>query len=659
MPRRTDAACELRDNRSLKPRILRHRAAWLLAPLGVLVLLVALAALLIAIFGWNWARAPLQRAVLAQTGRALLIDGDLSVHMGWPALRVRAERLSFANPAWAQAPAMLTAAAADVTLDLPVLLQRRVLLPTVHLRQPVVMLETAPDGRKSWLLDLAQSDEDARVRIGLLTLDQGEIGYDDVRLKTQVRAALHTAPDGGGVNLTAKGRYLGLPLQAQGQGGPVLALRDENAPYPLTLQATVGGSGLRAKGTITGLQTFRAVDLRVAFHGDSLALLFPLIGVGLPETPSYVTAGQLVRQGRTWRYDNFTGRIGRSDVAGSLQVVLDGVRPLLRGQVVSQVLNIADLGPAIGAGPVTTAAPVGPHRVLPELPFKTDRWRVFDADVTLRALRIVRDKALPLDKLQAHVRLQDAVLTLDPLEFGVAGGRLAGTLSLDARQAEIQARARLQAQKIQLNPLFPTLPLTQSSVGQISGTLALAGRGNAVGRMLATADGQVQLAAGEGRISRLLMERSGLHLLEILQLTLTGDKPVVLRCAKLDFAVAGGVMTARTLLLDTDVSTVNGSGTVNLAQETLDLRLVPRTRKTSLVALRTPILVTGTLGAPVVSLDKERLLARGAGAVALGLLNPLLALIPLIEPGPGVADPCTVTAPAAPDVTRAGGQTPK
>ena len=86
---------------------------------------------------------------------------------------------------------------------------------------------------------------------------------------------------------------------------------------------------------------------------------------------------------------------------------------------------------------------------------------------------------------------------------------------------------------------------------------------------------------------------------------------------------------------------------------------MPRTRNTSLVALRTPILVTGTLGAPVVALDAQRLLARGAGAVALGLLNPLLALIPLIEPGPGLADPCAVTAPAAPVVSRAGVQKPK
>jgi len=32
--------------------------------------------------------------------------------------------------------------------------------------------------------------------------------------------------------------------------------------------------------------------------------------------------------------------------------------------------------------------------------------------------------------------------------------------------------------------------------------------------------------------------------------------------------------------------------------------------------------------------------ARGAGALLLGLLNPLLALVPLFDAGPGVESPC-------------------
>ena len=200
--------------------------------------------------------------------------------------------------------------------------------------------------------------------------------------------------------------------------------------------------------------------------------------------------------------------------------------------------------------------------------------------------------------------------------------------------------ARLQARGLQLARLSPTWDKTRTSVGHLHGDAELRGHGNAVGRMLAHADGRITVEVEPGRISRLLMEQLGLHLLEVLQLRLTGDHTVVLRCALADFSVQQGVMTARTLAVDTDVSSLVGSGTINLAQETLDLTLVPHTRNTSLVALRGPIYLTGPLGAPKVSLDTPGILARSAGALALGLVNPLLALVPLVETGPGQPSAC-------------------
>lgn len=50
----------------------------------------------------------------------------------------------------------------------------------------------------------------------------------------------------------------------------------------------------------------------------------------------------------------------------------------------------------------------------------------------------------------------------------------------------------------------------------------------------------------------------------------------------------------------------------------------------SLVALRPPIHVRGSFANPEVDLDKGKLTLRGFGAVALGAINPALALGPPI-----------------------------
>lgn len=612
---------------------------WLAATALSLLAAVVLALLVLAVAGWNWARGPLQDLALETTGRALLIGGDLKVHWAWPAPRLQAQAVQFANPPWASAPQMLSADAVDVGVDLPTLLRGRLAFTELRLTRPRMFLEQASGGRKTWLLDRLQTDESARLRIERVQLDQGELHYADPARKTAVSATLSTVD--AATLFKATGQYEGLPLSAEGRGGTVLALRDQTLPYPLKLVATLGRTRVQAEGSVTGLLEPSAVDLQIALQGDSLASLFPIIGIGLPRTPAYRTTGHLVRSGTLWRYDATAATVGHSDLAGSLQVETAGARPMLSGALTSRRLDLADLGPAIGAAPAaSTASGSASRRVLPELPLATDHWDSVNADVTLKAQSLLRDKALPLENLQLRLRLDDRLMTLDPLDFGLAGGRLKAQVTLDGRSTPLRGNARLQLRGVQLGQLLPTVDLSKTSIGQLNGDITLAGQGASVGRMLATADGRVSLVAQNGQISRLMMEQIGLHLLEILQLNLTGDKTVPLRCAVADFDVAKGVMQVRALVLDTSVNTVVGNGRIDLAKETFDLRFVPRTKVSSLVALRGPVYLTGPFAQPVVRLDTARIVARGAGALALGLLNPLLALLPLFEPGPGADSPC-------------------
>ena len=99
-------------------------------------------------------------------------------------------------------------------------------------------------------------------------------------------------------------------------------------------------------------------------------------------------------------------------------------------------------------------------------------------------------------------------------------------------------------------------------------------------------------------------------------------------------------MHANALILDTAITTLIGSGSVDLGQEKLDLTLNQKTKNTSPLALRSPIYVRGSFAKPVVEVDKGRIAARALGALGLSLVNPLLTLIPLIDAGPGADSDC-------------------
>jgi len=546
----------------------------------------------------------------------------------------------------------------EIAIDLPQLLLQNIVLPEVRLERPVIFFEQGTGGRKNWLLDINQQDEGARIRIDRLTLDHGTLGYDDAGQKTSIRAELSSSNSqpgaASGVAFSAQGQYKGLSLKARGSGGPVLAMRDESTPYALKIDATVGRTRVQADGTITSLLKFSAADMRLAVSGDSLEQLFPLLGIVFPATRAYATEGRLLHSATTWDYEKFSGRIGDSDIAGAVQVGTGGKRPLMKAELVSKLLDLADLGPSIGAMPgrlqaakqaappvSNTIAPTPAQaRVLPDKLFKTDRWDSVDAEVTLKAKTIRRAKQLPLEDLVAHLSLRDSVLRLDPLNFGLAGGRLDGVISLDGRSDPIQALAQMRVRRVLIAKLFPTIDQIKTSVGQVNGDFNLTGKGNSVARMLASADGKAGLVIAGGEISKLMMERMGLHLWEMLILTVTGDKLVKLRCAVADFSVKQGTMRADALIFDTEVTTVVGTGSIDLGQEKLDLTLSQKTKNTSPVALSSPIYVRGSFAKPEVELDKGRVAMRGIGALALGVVNPLLALLPLIDPGPGEDSDC-------------------
>ncbi|MBC7916487.1 MAG: AsmA family protein [Rhodoferax sp.] len=613
--------------------------------ISALVTLVLLIVLLIALYGWNWMRAPLERYALEKTGRVLQIEGDLTLKFGWPVARLRADGVEFANPTWAQQKTMLAAQGVEVAVDVSQLLARKIAFPEVLLDHAAVFLEQASDGRRSWLLDLEQKDEEARIWLGRIALDHGTLGYDDTAEKTSIRGALSTAnvttgTRGSDLAFTAQGKFRGVAMNAKGTGGPVLALRDTVTPYPLKLEALLGRTQVKADGTVTGLLALTAVDMRMDLKGDSLEQLYPLLGIAFPATRAYSAEGRLRHFDDTWRFERFSGRVGTSDIAGFVQVVTGGARPKLTADLRSELLALDDLGPVIGARPDSAAKPPGPARVLPEMPFHTERWGSVNADVKLRAKTIARPKALPLENLNVELKMRDEVISLEPLAFGFAGGQLSAFITLDGRNKPIRALAKVRARKLLLSKLFPTVELTKTSLGELNGEFDLSGSGNSVGSMLASSNGKLTLVVSDGQISRLLMEKAGLHIWEIVTLTLTGDKQVKLRCVVADFDVKQGIMQTDALVFDTEVTTLIGSGNIDLQKEQFNLLLNQRTKNTSPVALRSPIYVRGSFAKPNVGVDKGKVAIRAAGALALGIINPFLALIPLVDAGPGEDSDC-------------------
>jgi uncharacterized protein involved in outer membrane biogenesis len=170
--------------------------------------------------------------------------------------------------------------------------------------------------------------------------------------------------------------------------------------------------------------------------------------------------------------------------------------------------------------------------------------------------------------------------------------------------------------------------------GTLNGSLKATGAGRSTAEILGSLDGQAQLLVRDGSLSHLATEALGLDLAQALGVLVRGDRPLPLRCARLDLQLQRGVVQPRVAVLDSRDSTTRVQGQVNLRDESLALKATTRPKDLSPLSLRTPILVGGTLGAPAISLDGKTLAGKLLGAAALGaLVGPLAALLPLVDTG--------------------------
>jgi AsmA family protein len=613
----------------------------------------------------------------------------------WPEFTAR--DISIANPDWATQPQFAHLDALRFRLSPLPLLAHRIDVPTLQLVHPTADLERDKSGRASWDFALPENTAPSawKLQLGTIGFDQGLLTLDDaasrVKLKLVVeplQAAIpydqivaqqsSAAREEAGKTLgaaakktlasgdvgpgpdktrssityqfgwTAEGSYQGSPLKGKGRTGAVLALQDTTTPFPLQADVRIGDSRIALVGTLTDPLHLGALDVRLWLSGSSMARLYPITGITLPDTPPYATEGhlkaELHRSGSHYSYQDFRGRVGGSDLAGNLMFVTGGKRPKLSGDVHSKLLQFADLAPLIGADSNTEkqqrgdATPQPADKLLPVEPFRTDRWQAMDADVTFTGMRIVRGEALPIDSLATHLVLNNGALYLDPLSFGLAGGTVRSNITLDGSRAPMRGVLALNARHLKLKQLFPTFEPMRTSFGEINGDAALDAQGNSIAALLGSANGELKLLMNDGAISKTLLETAGLNVGNIVIGKLFGDKTVQINCAATDMAASNGLFDMRLFVFDTDDAVIDVTGTVNLANEKLDLDVKPHTKGFRVFSLRSPLYVRGTLKNPNVGVQAGPLLARGAGAVALGVVAaPAAALLALVAPSHGDA----------------------
>jgi len=586
---------------------------------------------------WNQMRGPVGHWLSRRAGREVRIDGNLAVRLfSWqPSLEAGAVYVG--NPSWlaGRQPAGLAARAAAVKdlrieVRLVPLILGRLVVPLVRIDQPDILLVRDASGRTNW--DNGSGPHAWHIPpIQHFLINDGHLRIDDAIRKLRFTGTVNTQETLGGKDgaftLTGEGTLNLSKFLADVKGGPLIHV-DRNKPYQFVADVKAGTTHAVIHGTITEPFHMDHYIASVDVSGPTLADLYFLTGLVLPNTPPYQMTLSVERDGTNYRLNNIDAMLGKTDLNGNLMVEMSASVPAIAGKVTSRSLALEDLGPLVGGG---KTSPIRSHYLLPETPLHTERLRRTDAEVDYSAAK-VQSRDFPLTSLTTHISVKGGVLNLKPLAFGFTQGKLAGSIRIDARRDVPTASVDARISDIHAENFV------KSGDKPISGILearaALTGTGKSVHDAASHASGMLTAVVPSGGMRHSLAEWTGVDVLSALSLNLAGDTSNTnLRCAVADFDAHDGVMTSRQLVIDTDPVRVDGAGGINLKDETIDLRLQGKPKHFQFLRLRAPITLKGPWQHPSIGVEAGAAAAQGGVAVALGVINPFAAILAFVDPG--------------------------
>ncbi|MBU2379900.1 MAG: AsmA family protein [Alphaproteobacteria bacterium] len=617
---------------------------------SVTLLLIAAVVVFLMLFDWNWLRGPIGRWASTKYDREIALQGDLDVKLFSWTPSVVVNDLKFGGPDWAREADTADIDRIEARFRLRRLFAGQIEMPLLAITRPNIVLISTEDGRKSWELEPDKPDTGEGMKLPLinqLIIQDGHISLDaqdrGITLEADVTAREAAGADDGasGFLLTGEGSINNSPLTLRVEGGPFINIRRDR---PYQFEATLAGarSRLVADGAITRPFDLGRFTSTLSLQGQDLNDLYLLTGVTLPNTPPYRLSGALERDDAIWTFNDFSGRVGASDLSGDVRVEA-GERLRVEAQLASQRLDIDDLMAILGADTrtndagtqtTTVASGAGPGKLLPDAPLQVDRLRTMDGELTYRAAS-VKANDLDIRAVRLGAVLQDGILDLDPVSFAFNRGELNGTAKINATRDTPYSAIDF---RLAGYPMESIIPVAEGSVplsGRALGRARLEGPGNSIHHFAASSKGSISLVVPQGQLRAAFAELLGINASAGLLKLLSGDQSsAAIRCAVADFDVTNGVANAKTFVMDTDVVLATGTGSINLGDETLNLRIDGESKKPRLLRVWAPITVSGPLTGPSVGVDVGSVVAQGGivGALA-AVVAPVAALLAFVDPG--------------------------
>lgn len=615
---------------------------WIAIVAGIVVLLLAAVVAAPLLIPTQVYKQRVVALVKAQTGRDLLIGGDVGLSF-FPRLAVKVQDVRFSNAGWAKDPDMASMKEMRAALRILPLFRGDVEIDSFVFVDPVINLEVRADGTPNWQFGTTPPAQ-AQTRQGQPTgggvgpqLHQIRLGEVSIR---NGAATYRNAQTGASlafekVNLDLVMPSLDEPFGATGSlvwnSEPLKLSLNAARPRALTeggetaIKFSLSSAKIDAtyKGTIQPLGGM-AFSGRVDLNVPSIRELARWLGNPLPTGNGF---GPLTIQGKAqggggnYTFSDATIGLDGMNATGKLALQTGGKRPAIRGDLAFDRIDANTYLASTGSAAASTPMPVGKAAVEVDGdwsndPINLDGLRAADADISLSAKELLVRK-IKVGESALDLKLAGGVLTIDLTKLALYNGGGSGTLVLDGSGRVPGATASISIAGVAARPLLTDAADFKrlDGLGAISFVVDTAGRSQRE---------MIGALAGKGEVKFTNGSIKGVNVAQLVRTVLQGPSTGWQSGGGQDtdfselggtFTITRGILTNNDLKLLSPLVRVAGSGTADLPNRSLNYRVEPKLAATlqgqggtDAKGIEIPIIIDGPWSAPRFRPDLQSML---------------------------------------------------
>jgi uncharacterized protein involved in outer membrane biogenesis len=434
------------------------------------------------------------------------------------------------------------------------------------------------------------------------------------------------------------GTARGTAFKAEVSTANFLELRKAKTSLPLNAVIQTEDLQFKVEGSVNRPFENKEFELQYELTGSEIEELDPLIDFVVPLRGKFRARGRITGHGNRFMYEEDL-RIGKSDLKADIKVLRNPPRPEITGRISASQIHMDDV---VLFDVDKNAKPAQDKpRVVPDYTIPISALLSADLDLDIQADRI-RTGLEDLEDLVIKTRLKDGLFKSSTNVGSFMGARISFEYDVNTDVKPPLIKIQLNAKDLNFGLLLSKMDITDFVEGKIDLLVDLSGSGTTRYGFLRNTIGRITIISGPGQITGRRIDLWAADLIPTMLSSRWQREDVTdMNCMVAHVALKEGQAVIEDLLLDTQRITVAASGVLNLDTEALDLLIVPKPKRASLVSLANPVTVKGTLAEPEVSaakIPKKGQLA-STGALA-AIINPLFLIFAFSDTGTGEANPC-------------------